>query len=595
MAKKNKILEYSLYALSIVLIFAFLIWMAHFDAFRSFLTKIESSSFDLRQNIVAKYKKPSKDIVILAIDDQSYEYIMNKYGEWPTPRNVWAKVINGLEIANTKSIVFDLLFMKPNTVNPASDNALVEAVEQYKNNVFLSMNFDNYSSEVRIPPILPSKIQLNVTQGLLYDNDYIKYTNARPLMPKLFDVVKNVGMITAVRDDDGILRCVIPVFKYNEKYYPNLSLITAMNILGVNSVKIENNSIILDEKHKIVLDDTQRAILNWYGAEETYKYVPLWETIKAIENNDLKFLKDNFETKIVYIGTTATSMYDIKSTPLTMYMPGVEGHATFLNNILDSNFIVKVSNEINFVIAIILSLISGYFVLKTSSVGKSFIILFLILASYTIFTICLMALSNLWLSLTVPVIAVVLTFILVYCEKYLIKSKDYEQTYKLAVTDGLTQLYNHRYFQEQMLSQISNFERYGVPFSLILIDIDFFKKFNDTYGHQSGDAVLKQVAAILKKNIRSSDIACRYGGEEMSIILTNTAKPEAVITANKICLAVRNNKFILTGGQKVNVTISVGVACVGENGKVPQEMIEYSDQCLYKAKEGGRNQVVSEV
>ena len=182
-----------------------------------------------------------------------------------------------------------------------------------------------------------------------------------------------------------------------------------------------------------------------------------------------------------------------------------------------------------------------------------------------------------------------------YCEKYLLKSKDYEQTYKLAVTDGLTQLYNHRFFQEQMINNASNFKRYGNKFSLILIDIDFFKKFNDTYGHQSGDCVLKQVANILKKNSRNSDFVCRYGGEEMAIILTNTAKAEATITAEKICNAVRNNKFILVNGEKVNVTISVGVATVGDNGEKPQEIIEYSDKCLYFAKENGRNQVVSEV
>ena len=153
------------------------------------------------------------------------------------------------------------------------------------------------------------------------------------------------------------------------------------------------------------------------------------------------------------------------------------------------------------------------------------------------------------------------------------KSKDYEQTYKLAVTDGLTQLYNHRYFQEQMINNVNNYKRYGNKFSLILIDIDFFKKFNDTYGHQSGDCVLKQVAQILKKNSRTSDIVCRYGGEEMAIILTNTNKEEAVITANKVCLAVRNNKFTLANNEKVNVTISVGVATVGDNGEKPQEMI----------------------
>ena len=202
---------------------------------------------------------------------------------------------------------------------------------------------------------------------------------------------------------------------------------------------------------------------------------------------------------------------------------------------------------------------------------------------------------NIWVGIVLPYISTISIFILTYCEKYLLKSKDYEQTYKLAVTDGLTQLYNHRFFQEQMINSVSNFMRYGNKFSLILIDIDFFKKFNDTYGHQSGDCVLKQVANILKKNSRNSDFVCRYGGEEMAIILTNTAKPEAIITAEKICNAVRNNKFILANGEKVNVTISVGVSTVGDNGEKPQEIIEFSDKCLYIAKENGRNQVVSEV
>ncbi|MBR1617541.1 GGDEF domain-containing protein, partial [bacterium] len=202
---------------------------------------------------------------------------------------------------------------------------------------------------------------------------------------------------------------------------------------------------------------------------------------------------------------------------------------------------------------------------------------------------------NLWLALVLPFTCLILTYILIYAEKYLLKSRDYEATYKLAVTDGLTQLYNHRYFQEQMLVHLNNFKRYGTMYSMILIDIDFFKKFNDTYGHQSGDAVLKQVAEILKKNLRNSDIACRYGGEELAIILPNTSKNDAALTANKICIAVRSHRFLVAGNQKVSVTISLGVSCVGVDGERVQDLIEYADKCLYEAKETGRNKVVSEI
>jgi len=126
---------------------------------------------------------------------------------------------------------------------------------------------------------------------------------------------------------------------------------------------------------------------------------------------------------------------------------------------------------------------------------------------------------------------------------------------------------------------------------LILIDIDFFKKFNDTYGHQAGDAVLKQVAQTLKKNVRSTDVVCRYGGEEMSIILSNTDNDEAIITAQKICQAVAKRPFKLSADQESHVTISMGVATYPKDGTTPAELIERSDKGMYAAKENGRNQV----
>ena len=590
----KKTLQYSIYALIIFAIFAILAWSSHFSAFRDFMTKVENSSFDLRQKIICKYKKPNKDIVILAVDDQTYEYIMDKYGSWPISRRIWSEAINALEKVNPKYLIFDLLFIKPNLNDYDSDLALVKSLKD-NNNVFLAMSFDNYPDDVRKSPELEKKLQLNIKRGELEDNKYVKFTNCRKVMQEIIDVTKNIGIINAHRDSDGIIRDVTPIFKYNGGYYPNLSLSAALDLLKADSISIVNNNIILDSEHKIPLDETQRAILNWYGGAETYKHISFWELVKAYKNNDYKFIKDNFENKIIYVGTTAVSLSDVKSAPVESNVSGVEFHTTFLNNILDKNFIKKVDAKVDFLISIIIAFIVGYFVLRTHSVAKTFLILFAVLFLYVVVATYSMMKFNIWLSMILPFVASIITFILIYCEKYLLKSRDLEQTYKLAVTDGLTQLYNHRYFQEQMINNINNYKRYGSVFSLILIDIDFFKKFNDTYGHQSGDCVLIQVAQILKRNSRTSDIACRYGGEEMSIILTNTGKKEAILTANKICNAVRNNEFTLADGRKTNVTISVGVSTVDENGSTPQEMIAYSAKCLYKAKENGRNQVVYEV
>ena len=592
--ENKKKLTYVLYAFIIFALFCFLVWMGHFKVFQDFITNIEQSSFDLRQTILSKYKKPNKDIVILAVDDATYEYIMDKYGSWPISRKIWADTINFIEIAKPKSIVMDLLFVKPNLNDISSDKALVETIKN-NDNIFLSMNFDNYNDEIRKSPKIDDKFKLKIKDGYLENNEYITFINARTTMNELTNATKNIGAINVTRDKDGIIRNATPVFKYKGDYYPNLSLLSAMDYLNIDSISILDNNIILDKNHKIPLDMSQRAILNWYGKSGSYKHIPLWEVIKAQKENNLDFINKNFKDKVIYIGTTATSLSDIKSVPVEFNMSGVELHATFLNNILDNNFIKKSSIKTDFIISIILCLIVGYFVLKTENVAKTFLFLFATLTIYSFIALLLMQIFNLWITIIFPFITTITTFILIYCEKYLLKSKDYEQTYKLAVTDGLTQIYNHRYFQEQMLININNYNRYGQVFSIILMDIDFFKKFNDTYGHQSGDCVLQQVASILKKNSRTSDIVCRYGGEEMTIILTNTNKKDAEITANKICQAVRNNRFTLANGEKVRVTISVGVATVGENGSTAQEIIEYSDKCLYKAKETGRNRVVAQI
>lgn len=202
---------------------------------------------------------------------------------------------------------------------------------------------------------------------------------------------------------------------------------------------------------------------------------------------------------------------------------------------------------------------------------------------------------NLWVALVLPLVCSIGAVTGCYAIKYIVTSRDYEHTYKLAVTDGLTDMYNHRYFQEQMKLNIDNAKRYNTPFSLIMVDIDFFKKFNDKYGHQSGDAVLRQVAQTIKKNIRSTDIPCRYGGEEMSVILSNTKKEEAAIVAQKICEAVRNKEFELATGDWTHVTISLGVASAPIDSNTVQGLIEYADKCLYVAKENGRNQVISTI
>jgi len=161
---------------------------------------------------------------------------------------------------------------------------------------------------------------------------------------------------------------------------------------------------------------------------------------------------------------------------------------------------------------------------------------------------------------------------------------------ELAITDGLTTLYNHRYFQDFLLKEVSLAKREKTTFSLIILDIDFFKKFNDTWGHQAGDAVLKHLAKLLLGQAREMDIVARYGGEEFVIILRQCDLKMAIKMANRIRKTCDRSK-ITVDGDILHITISLGVSNYPIHATDPTGLISTADAALYVAKENGRNRV----
>jgi two-component system, cell cycle response regulator len=164
----------------------------------------------------------------------------------------------------------------------------------------------------------------------------------------------------------------------------------------------------------------------------------------------------------------------------------------------------------------------------------------------------------------------------------------------LSITDGLTKLYNHRYLQDELVRAFEESMRYQRPLSLAIIDIDFFKKVNDTYGHAAGDDVLKSVARLFGDSIRSTDLAARYGGEEFSVMMPETELNDAVLFAEKIRALIEATPMKTQAGD-VNVTVSIGLSSVPRTRiHSPKELIVAADKALYRAKRGGRNQVQAE-
>jgi diguanylate cyclase (GGDEF)-like protein len=165
------------------------------------------------------------------------------------------------------------------------------------------------------------------------------------------------------------------------------------------------------------------------------------------------------------------------------------------------------------------------------------------------------------------------------------------QLQDLANKDGLTGLYNHRYFHEQLSKDFLHAKRYDESLSCVLLDIDYFKKFNDTHGHQTGDVVLSTLGRVIEDSIRDGDLAARYGGEEFALVLYHADGPAGYQVAERLRQMVESHE-VHDKGNVLHVTISVGVATF-PSGQIrdSKELIECADKALYKAKENGRNRV----
>ncbi|AGK98405.1 bifunctional diguanylate cyclase/phosphohydrolase [Clostridium pasteurianum] len=162
----------------------------------------------------------------------------------------------------------------------------------------------------------------------------------------------------------------------------------------------------------------------------------------------------------------------------------------------------------------------------------------------------------------------------------------------LANEDGLTEVYNHRYFHEALREKVTSYEKDNKPISLIFIDIDHFKNYNDLYGHQKGDEVLKIIGLLLKNNVRDGDVAARYGGEEFAIILPDTSEEDGIKIAENIRCKIEETHFDGEENQpKGKLTASIGISTFPDKAKSDVELIKSADDALYRAKFFNKNRV----
>lgn len=161
-----------------------------------------------------------------------------------------------------------------------------------------------------------------------------------------------------------------------------------------------------------------------------------------------------------------------------------------------------------------------------------------------------------------------------------------------SVRDPLTKLFNRRYLEETLTRELSNARRNGHSLSVIMIDIDHFKKYNDNHGHDAGDFVLVEIAELVASKLRAGDIACRYGGEELVLVMPGAPKEIAATRAEYLRESIEKHEFAYRGKSLLGVTVSAGIAELPSSGDTPALLMKAADAALYRAKDAGRNRVV---
>jgi len=173
-----------------------------------------------------------------------------------------------------------------------------------------------------------------------------------------------------------------------------------------------------------------------------------------------------------------------------------------------------------------------------------------------------------------------------------------ERLKKIGLTDTLTGVNNRRFFDQRLNEEVGRAQRDNLVISCLFFDVDFFKKVNDNYGHNEGDMILREVATLIRMNLRTSDVIARYGGEEFSAILNNTDGEKASEIAERIRVSIAEREYKLANGEDIHVTISIGVSTIHAGNykidvnKLGTQLVQSADHCLYEAKRQGRNCVI---
>lgn len=511
---------------------------------------------------------PPSDIAIIEIGQESIGTIQ----KWPIPRDVYARLVRVLADAGARSVGISIMFPEQST--PAADNDLAAAIRK-AGMVYLPCYFE----------IIPST------------SSYRKPVDNIPL---LRDAAKGEGHINMPADNDGIVRRTQLCIGYEGARYLQFAFLMACDRLGVAKDRIDlrgGRSMGLTtgsgERIAIPLDARGAMVIDWNGpwrkAFNHYSAADILEAADRITQGLRPRIQlSELKGRICLVGLTAPGTFDATHTPVEPLAPSVAIHATIISQILQGRLITVVSGRMNLFIILLLGLgASITFPRLKPAVG--IIAMLAACALYLLLAMLIFSTRHTQVAIAYPLAVLILSYFAISIHHEIAISFERSRLHHLATRDGLTNLYVIGHFRLLLNAEMTEAQRAGKPLSLIMTDIDLFKQFNDTYGHQEGDAILREAARVVIGACRELDLVGRYGGEEFIVLLPNAVLGEARAIAERMRRAVEARPFA-HGGERYRVTISLGVAQLSPLDAA-EDLIRRADEALYDAKRAGRNRV----
>ncbi len=544
-----------------ILIVTLVILVQVFGAFQLLELRFLDKLFEFRN---AESLDPK--IVVITFDDDD----IAKIGKWPFSDAVVANLITTVKLGNPRVMGLDVYRNLP--IEPGFEE--LKRVFNSSPNLIVAEKFVNPS----VPP------------------------------PPYIDYEKQVGFVDTVVDLDGtVRRGLLSIEKPNGELLYSFSIKIALKYLGSNNIFPQLPSgndltVTLGKSTFSPLDSYQagyastdnggyQILLNYRCLRECFQEVSMKNVL------DGKYPKDLFKDRVVLIGSTAESLRDFFYSPYGK-IPGVHIHANLISQIINGAinnrpFLKTYPKWLEGIWILVWASIgvkgiSGF--LRGGNLGKTqFITGILTFLLISILGLVLISYVSFLFSFWLPIFPTLCSFLISSVISIIQLGEKFRYASNI---DELTQIANRRYFDRFL---VKNFHA-KQALSVLICDVDHFKLYNDSYGHQEGDTCLKLVAQAINKSVRSGELAGRYGGEEFAVILPHTSYEEALAVAERIVTNVRNLNIPHKSSKTSNVvTLSCGVANMTVEDSSSLDLLIKADRALYKAKEQGRNRALGYV